>query len=216
MDHYEKALALLLEAVKKNTGAATNGTSQNNIPVGVSNRHIHLSQRDLDALFGSGYELTKIKDLSQPGQFACKETLTLVGPKGAIEKVRILGPLRKETQVEILLGDSFKLGVKGVIKMSGELLGTPGATLVGPAGSVQLTQGVIVAQRHIHMSLADAERFGVHDGDIVRLQVSGTRGGIYDNVAIRANNSSALDCHLDMEEANAMQINDKTTVQIVK
>src|SRR3712207_905184 len=124
MDHYEKALALLLEAVKKNTGAATNSTSQNNIPIGVSNRHIHLSQCDLEALFGPGYELTKIKDLSQPGQFACKETLTLVGPKGAIEKVRILGPLRKETQVEILLGDSFKLGVKGVIKMSGDLLGT--------------------------------------------------------------------------------------------
>lgn len=214
MDHYEKALELLLEAVKKASGSSEN--HERNIPVGISNRHIHLSQSDLEKLFGLGYELTPMKDLSQPGQFACKETLTLVGPKGAIEKVRILGPVRKETQVEILLGDCFKLGVQGAVRMSGELDGTPGATLVGPKGSVELTKGVIAAQRHIHMSLEDAQYFGVHDKQVVRIQVDGLRGGILDNVAIRANNQSALECHIDIEEANALQITSKTKINILK
>ncbi len=112
------------------------------IPLGISNRHIHLSQQDLEALFGSGYQLTNIKELVQPGQYACKETLTICGPKGAIEKVRVLGPVRKQTQVEILAGDTFKLGVKGEVRMSGVLGGTPGITLVGPKGSVQIPEGV--------------------------------------------------------------------------
>lgn len=206
---YAEVMNLLLEVLKDSKGG-------NEIPVGISNRHIHLSQADLDALFGAGYELTKMKDLSQPGQYACKETVTVVGPKGAIEKVRILGPVRKATQIEVIAGDSFKLGVAGDVRMSGDLAGTHGVTLVGPKGSVQTKEGLIVAQRHIHMTLADAARLGVKDGDIVDIKVTGSRGGIFSNVAIRANDSSALECHIDTEEANAMGLTSKSTITIVK
>ena len=206
---YADVMNLLLEVLKDNK-------SGNEIPVGISNRHIHLSQADLDALFGAGYQLTKMKDLSQPGQYACKETVTVVGPKGAIEKVRILGPVRKATQIEVIAGDSFKLGVAGDVRMSGDLAGTHGVTLVGPKGSVQTKEGLIVAQRHIHMTLADAARLGVKDGDIVDIKVAGPRGGVLSNVAIRANDSSALECHIDTEEANGLGLNSKSTITIVK
>ena len=186
------------------------------IPVGISNRHIHLSAEDLETCFGEGYELTPIKELSQPGQFACKETMTIAGPKGALEKVRILGPVRKETQVELLAADNFKLGIKAPLRMSGDLKDSASVTLVGPKGAVVLKQGAIVAQRHIHMTLEDAEKFGVKNGDIVSIEVEGPRGGIFNNVAIRANNTSALDCHIDTEEANAMGLNSKSRIKIVK
>ena len=133
-DRYKEILGLLINALQ-------NGPNGNEIPVGISNRHIHLSQADLETLFGAGYELTKMKDLSQPGQYACKETVTIAGPKGAIEKVRILGPVRKETQIEVIVGDKYKLGVAGELRMSGDLAGTPGVTLIGPKGSVQTKQG---------------------------------------------------------------------------
>jgi len=170
MDKYEAVIKLLMEAVK-----AESGTDEFRIPVGVSNHHVHLSQEDLDALFGQGYELTKMKELSQPGQYACKETVTVCGPKGAIEKVRILGPVRKQTQVEVLAADCFKLGKKSEPKMSGELAGTAGITLVGPKGSVQTKEGLIIAQRHIHMTPQDAVKFGVHDGQTVSIQTEGIR-----------------------------------------
>ena len=186
------------------------------IPLGISNRHIHLSQEDLEKLFGPGYQLTNTKDLVQPGQLACKETLTVCGPKGAIEKVRVLGPVRKQTQVEILVGDTFKLGVKGEVRMSGVLSGTPGVTLTGPKGSVQIPEGVMIAQRHIHMSCEDAARFGVTDGEIVDLECEGTRSGLLHDVVIRANNNSRLECHLDTEEANALGLTSKSNVRIVK
>ena len=186
------------------------------IPVGISNRHIHLSQADLETLFGPGYELTKIKDLKQPGQFACKETLTLCGPKGALEKVRVLGPLRKQTQIEVLLGDSFKLGIKPPTRMSGDLAGTPGCTIVGPAGTVVLSEGCIVAQRHIHMTAAEAAAYGVANGQIVSMEFDGPRGGVLANVAIRAGEGHALECHVDTEEANALAITSKTTFKLIK
>ena len=210
---YEVLMQALLKAVqeasKENAASSAAG-----VPVGISNRHIHLSQADLDQLFGAGYQLTPMKELSQPGQFACKETVTICGPKGAIEKVRVLGPVRKETQIEIVAGDCFKLGVKAPAKLSGDLAGTPGITVVGPRGSVQTAQGLIVAQRHIHMAPADAQAYGVQDGQIVKIRVSGLRGGIYDNVAIRVTTSSKLECHLDTEEANAMGV--AGTVEIVR
>lgn len=210
---YEVLMQALLKAVqeasKENAASTVAG-----VPVGISNRHIHLSQADLDQLFGAGYQLTPMKELSQPGQFACKETVTICGPKGAIEKVRVLGPVRKETQIEIVAGDCFKLGVKAPAKLSGDLAGTPGITVVGPKGSVQTAQGLIVAQRHIHMAPADAQAYGVQDGQIVKIRVSGLRGGIYDNVAIRVTTSSKLECHLDTEEANAMGV--AGTVEIVR
>lgn len=210
---YEVLMQALLKAVQEapKENAASNATG---VPVGISNRHIHLSQADLDQLFGAGYQLTPMKELSQPGQFACKETVTICGPKGAIEKVRVLGPVRKETQIEIVAGDCFKLGVKAPAKLSGDLAGTPGITVVGPRGSVQTAQGLIVAQRHIHMAPADAQAYGVQDGQIVKIRVSGLRGGIYDNVAIRVTTSSKLECHLDTEEANAMGV--AGTVEIVR
>lgn len=210
---YEVLMQALLKAVQEASkeNAASNATG---VPVGISNRHIHLSQADLDQLFGAGYQLTPMKELSQPGQFACKETVTICGPKGAIEKVRVLGPVRKETQIEIVAGDCFKLGVKAPAKLSGDLAGTPGITVVGPRGSVQTAQGLIVAQRHIHMAPADAQAYGVQDGQIVKIRVSGLRGGIYDNVAIRVTTSSKLECHLDTEEANAMGV--AGTVEIVR
>ena len=160
--------------------------------------------------------MTRIKDLSQPGQFACKETVTIAGPKGAIEKVRVLGPVRKDTQVEVLAADGFKLGVKGEVRMSGKLDGTQGCTIVGPKGSVQLSKGVIVAQRHIHMLPEDAAALGVHDGQIVDIKIEGVRGGILSNVAVRATTTSKLECHLDTEEANALGLNSKSVIRIVK
>lgn len=217
MEKYEDILKLLMEAVSSQMGKQEAGEEQkeNGIPVGVSNRHLHLSQEDQEVLFGKNYEMNRMKDLSQPGQYACKETVTLCGPKGAIERVRILGPVRKQTQVEILAGDCFKLGVAPMVRSSGELLGTPGVTLVGPKGSVMLTEGVIVAQRHIHMTPEDASHFGVTDGQIAAIEVPGPRGGIYRNVVIRANNASALECHVDTEEANAMQVNSLSKINII-
>ncbi len=209
---YEVLMQALLKAVQEASKENVASTAAG-VPVGISNRHIHLSQADLDQLFGAGYQLTPMKELSQPGQFACKETVTICGPKGAIEKVRVLGPVRKETQIEIVAGDCFKLGVKAPAKLSGDLAGTPGITVVGPKGSVQTAQGLIVAQRHIHMAPADAQAYGVQDGQIVKIRVGGLRGGIYDNVAIRVTTSSKLECHLDTEEANAMGV--AGTVEIV-
>lgn len=210
---YEVLMQALLKAVQEASKENVASTAAG-VPVGISNRHIHLSQADLDQLFGAGYQLTPMKELSQPGQFACKETVTICGPKGAIEKVRVLGPVRKETQIEIVAGDCFKLGVKAPAKLSGDLAGTPGITVVGPKGSVQTAQGLIVAQRHIHMEPADAQAYGVQDGQIVKIRVGGLRGGIYDNVAIRVTTSSKLECHLDTEEANAMGV--AGTVEIVR
>ncbi|EPY2278868.1 phosphate propanoyltransferase [Clostridium sporogenes] len=216
MDNCEEVLKLLLEAVKgKELNNAVNRNSSE-IPVGISNRHIHLSQKDLDSLFGENYQLTKIKDLSQPGQYACKEVVTICGPKGAIEKIRILGPVRSKTQVEVLAGDCIKLGAVSHVKLSGDLNRTSPITIVGPKGSVQLEEGLIVAQRHIHITPEDAQNLGVHDGEIVSIKFEDLRGGIYNNVAVRANDASSLECHLDIEEANAMGINSKSKVTIVK
>ncbi|HBV86813.1 MAG TPA: phosphate propanoyltransferase [Desulfosporosinus sp.] len=213
MGKYDALATLLLEAIKEG-GDFTKDLSS--IPVGISNRHIHLSQADLETLFGTGYQLTKTKDLSQPMQYACKETLTIAGPKGAIEKVRILGPARSESQVEILQADCFKLGITAPVRLSGDLQGTPGITLIGPKGSVFLSKGLLIAQRHIHMNLEDVKHFGVSDGEQVTIQIDGLRGGTYSNVVIRANNTSSLEFHIDMEEANAMHLVSTSRITILK
>jgi propanediol utilization protein len=208
-EKFEEILTVILDELKS--------TSQVDIPIGVSNRHIHLSQKDAEELFGLGFSLTKLKDLSQPGQYACKETVIICGPKGIIEKVRILGPIRPRTQVEILASDCYKLGINAPIKSSGELDGTPGGyTLVGPKGSVQLKSGLIVAQRHIHMTGDDSKRLQVCDGQIVSIEVPGKRGGVLHNTIIRANDASYLECHLDMEEANALGVDAFSTATIIK
>lgn len=186
------------------------------IPVGVSNRHIHLSQEDLKTLFGENAKLTPVKDLSQPGQFACEECVTLVGPKGTLEKVRILGPVREKTQVEILASDCFKLGVKAPIRESGKLEGTPGIAVVGLRGCVQLKAGVIVAQRHIHMTEVDAKKFDAVNGQIVKIEFGGVRAGVLGQVLVRVSNKSKLDFHVDIDEANCLLVKDKDTIRIVK
>lgn len=216
MDGCEALLKILLEAVQADKANTEVKKDLDEIPIGISNRHIHLSQKDLKILFGDNYNLTKMKDLSQPGQYACKELVTICGPKGAIEKVRILGPIRSKTQVEILSGDCFKLGVNPHVRLSGDLLDTDGITLIGPKGSIQIEEGVIVAQRHIHMTLEDAKALGVSDGEIVSIKFDDLRGGIYNNVAIRANNESSLEFHLDIEEANAMNIKPNSKIKIIK
>lgn len=216
MGKYDALVELLLDAIKEGGNLKQDDNTCNAIPVGISNRHIHLSQADLNTLFGEGYSLTKVKDLSQPSQYACKETLTICGPKGAIEKVRILGPARSESQVEILQTDCFKLGISAPVKLSGDLQGTPGITVIGPKGSIFLPKGVIIAQRHIHMTLEEAKRFGVSDGEQVPIQIEGLRGGTYSNVIIRANNTSSLECHIDTEEANAMNLSSSSKITIIK
>ncbi|MGL4849647.1 MAG: phosphate propanoyltransferase [Clostridium sp.] len=215
-NNLEEVLKLLLTAMNQNKEREKKVKDSFEIPVGISNRHIHLAQREVDALFGKGYSLTKLKDLSQPGEFACKETITICGPKGAIEKVRVLGPIRSKTQVEISLGDSIKTGVAPSVRLSGDLKNTSGIALVGTMGSALIQEGVIVAQRHIHMTNSDAQHFNVSDGEVVSIEVDGIRGGILKNVNIRTNDNFKLECHLDVEEANSLGITSKSKIKIVK
>lgn len=173
------------------------------VPIGISNRHVHLSQKDLEALFGPGYQLTKMKDLKQPGQFAAKETVVLTGPKGEIQNVRILGPVRGKTQVEISFTDSFKLGVPAPVRESGKIAGTPGLVLTGPAGKLELQEGVIAALRHIHVPPEFAEKFDLHDKEMVEVEVGSVRKTIFQHVLIRVSDKYVLEMHLDTDEANA-------------
>ncbi|MDH7484133.1 MAG: phosphate propanoyltransferase [Spirochaetales bacterium] len=185
--------------------------------VNLSNRHIHLSREDVEALFGKGYQLTKTKDLMQPGQFACAETVTIKGPKGQFENVRILGPERKETQCEILASDVFKLGVPDCpVRESGQLEGSSGFEIIGPAGSVKKDKGLIIAKRHIHFDPESAARFGVVDKQLVALKVGGERGAIFLNVVCRVHPTYALECHLDFDEGNAVGIASGTMGEIVQ
>jgi len=174
--------------------------------VEISAHHIHLTPEHVEALFGKGHQLTKHADLSQPGQFACKEQLTIVGPKGRIERVRVLGPARKYTQVEVAMTEQFKLGVHPPIRESGDLADSPGCTLEGPAGSVQIDRGVICALRHIHMTPADALRYGVRDKSIVRVRMAGDRELIFGDVLVRVDANYALAMHIDTDEANAANV----------
>ncbi len=185
------------------------------VPVGVSNRHIHVTQSDLETLFGKGYSLKDMKSLSQPGQFAAEECVIIAGPKGSIEKVRILGPVRPETQIEISMTDSYKLGVKGVVKNSGDISGTPGCVVIGPKGTVILDKGVIVAARHVHMSTSEASQMGLKDLDLVSLKTSGSRSVTFNNVLVRVSDKFALDFHIDTDEANGAGLRNGDMVEIV-
>lgn len=192
--------------------------SENQIPVGISNRHIHLNREDLETLFGAGYELTPMKDLSQPGQYACKETLTLIGPSmRPIENVRVLGPLRKSSQVEISMTDSFVLKVKPPVRESGKTQGSAPVTIIGPKGIVSLKEGCIIANRHIHMSPADAQKFGVKDGDYINVDAfSGTRKTRWYDVQIRVHKDFRLEMHVDTDDANAVGFKNGSTVTVAK
>jgi len=213
MQNVELITRLVMESLNKQEEKSGKGYM---VPIGVSARHIHLTQSDLEVLFGSGYQLTKKKDL-MGGQFASNELVTIVGLKlRAIENVRILGPCRSKSQVEISATDAMKLGIKAPLRESGDIAGSAPIALVGPKGALYLKEGCIVAARHIHMSPADAQAAGVHDGDFVSVKADNERGTIFNHVKIRVDESFTLEMHIDTDEANASQIATGMTVSIVK
>lgn len=176
----------------------------NKILVETSARHVHLSREDLDILFGKGFELTFKKDLSQPGQFATNERVTVVGPKREIANISILGPVRKQTQVELSATDARSVGIPIVVRESGDLAGTPGCKIVGPCGEVEISEGVIVAKRHIHLTHDSAAEFGVEDKQIVSVEIKGTgRSTVFGDVVIRVSEKFAPAMHIDTDESNA-------------
>jgi acetate kinase len=176
------------------------------IPIGVSAHHVHLSQQDVEELFGEGHQLTPKLPLAQPGQFACEEQVRLIGPRGSIDRVRVLGPARNESQVEISRTEGYRLGINAPVRMSGDLDGTPGLTLEGPAGQTGLRNGVIYAQRHLHMTPTDARKLGLQNGDVVRVRVEGEREVVFGDVAVRVSPTYKLEFHLDTDEANAADL----------
>lgn len=186
------------------------------VPVAASARHVHLSRADVERLFGAGYQLQKFRDLSQPGQFACVEQVTVVGPKGKLERVRVLGPERKATQVEIAFTDSFSLGIRPPVRMSGKTAGTPGCQLIGPMGTIDIPEGVIVAARHLHLSAAQAALFGLRDGQTVRLASEGDRAVVFENVIVRAGDGHDMEVHIDTDEANAVAMSGSTMMEVLK
>lgn len=186
------------------------------VKIGLSNKHLHLCQKDLETLFGAGHELTHKKDLVQPGQFASEEVVDIVGPKKTLAKVRVLGPVRPETQVELSLTDARTIGIKAPIRESGKLEGTPGCKLVGPCGEVELDHGVIAALRHVHLNDEQAAEAGVKDGEMVSIKIGGERGLVYDNVLVRAGAKHFSEVHLDTDEGNAAGCGPDAVCEILK
>ncbi len=202
---------MVMEAMSQKQGTGSGYM----VPVGVSARHVHLTQEHVEVLFGEGYHLTKKKEL-MGGQFASNELVTIVGLKlRAIENVRILGPVRSRSQVEISSTDAIKLGVKAPIRESGNVAGSAPIALVGPKGALYLKEGCIVAKRHIHMSPKDAMAAGAHDGDIVSVKADNERGTVFNNVQVRVDESFTLEMHIDTDEANAAKIATGDTVRIM-
>ena len=175
------------------------------VTVEASGRHVHLSKSDLEALFGPGYQLTPVKDLSQPGQYACAERVSVVGPKGTLQNVVVLGPTRPETQVEISLTDGLALGMKAPVRLSGDIKDTPGVTISNPknGNTITIDKRLIVAKRHIHMSPDDARRFNVENGQVIKVKVFGDRPVIFEDLDVRVNKDFKTAVHIDYDEANA-------------
>ncbi len=178
-------------------------TAAGMVEVEASGRHVHLSRKDVETLFGAGYQLTKVRDLSQPGQYVCKERISVTGPKGTVQNVVVLGPERKETQVEISLTDSLALGIRPPVRQSGDIEGSPGALLQNGTRQLTIHQGVIVAKRHMHVAEKDADRLQVKDGEILDIEVLGTRPVIFKDTVVRVRNDFATYVHIDYDEANA-------------
>ncbi len=186
------------------------------VPIGVSARHMHLTREVLEGLFGKGHDLGVSRPLSQGGEFAAEETVTIVGSNGrAIEKVRILGPLRPFAQAELARSDGLRLGLDLPVRKTGDLNGTPGLTVVGPCGTVVLKEGAIRATRHIHMSQDDAGRFGLRDGRIVRTRVAGVRAVTFENVEVRVDERFMLDFHIDTDDANASGVDTGCFAEVI-
>ena len=215
MDTYnevERITRMVLQTIEN----AKENENRMTVPVGVSARHIHLTQEDVEKLFGAGYQLTKKKDL-MGGQFAANEQCTVVGLKlRAIENVRILGPVRKKSQVEISATDARTLGVNAPLRQSGDTAGSAPVALVGPKGAVYLKEGCIVAARHIHMTPAEAASASLHDGDYVSVKIGNERGAVLDHVKIRVDESFSLEMHIDTDEANACQVKQGDCANIVR
>ena len=186
------------------------------VNIGLSNKHVHLSQADLEKLFGEGYELTPSKPLVQPGQFAAEEKVDIVGPKKTLAGIRVLGPVRPETQVELALTDARTIGIKAPVRESGKLEGTPGCKLVGPCGEIEIDHGVIAALRHVHLNDDQAKEAGVKDGDWVSIKIEGERGLVFDNVLVRAGVKHEKEVHLDTDEGNAAGCGPDTVCEIIK
>jgi propanediol utilization protein len=186
------------------------------IEVEASGRHVHLSEKEVESLFGKGYTLTKLRDLSQPGQYACKERVTISGPKGSIKNVIVLGPCRKETQVEVSLTDSSSLGLKAPIKQSGDLNKTLGIKISTEHGEAVLDKGLMIAKRHIHITPQDAAKFDVCDNEIVQVKVFGCRPLIFDDVVVRVNERFKTNMHIDYDEANACGYTKEIIAKIIK
>lgn len=192
--------------------------SNNEVLVEISARHVHLSQADLETLFGAGYELTVKKELSQPGQYACEERVRVVGAKGEFAAVSILGPVRNATQVEISLTDARSIGVAAPVRESGDIADSGSCKLVGPAGEIEITEGVIAAKRHIHATTADAERMGVENGEIVSVEIPSANGRnlVFGDVVVRVSDSYALAMHIDTDESNAAGMAPNTIGRVIK
>lgn len=185
------------------------------IPVALSARHAHLCQADVEALFGPGYQLTRWADLSQPGQFAARETVEVVGPRRSIPGVRLLGPPRGRSQVELSLTDGVALGLSLPVRMSGEVAGTPGCHLIGPRGAVKLREGCIAAMRHVHATPEDARRLGIADGQMVYVRLAGARGLVLREVAVRVSDQFHTELHLDTDEGNGAGIRSGDRVEVI-
>ncbi len=187
------------------------------ILVETSARHVHVSKEDLAVLFGEGYQLTKKKDLSQPGQFACHERVQVIGPKSSFPAVSILGPERKQTQVELSASDARSIGVTCPVRESGDLAGSAGCKIVGPCGEIEISEGVIIAKRHIHMTPADAAVYGVEDKQVVSVKIdSPDRSLIFGDVVVRVSDSYALAMHIDTDESNAVLAGANAMGEIIK
>ena len=209
-NNVELIARLVMEAIDKKE-STSNGFM---VPIGVSARHIHLTQEHVEVLFGEGYQLTKRKEL-MGGQFAANEQVTIVGLKlRAIENVRVLGPVRSKSQVEISATDAIKLGVRAPIRLSGDIEGSAPIAVVGPKGVIYLDEGCIIAKRHIHMAPKDAIAAGVRNGDIVSVKADNERGTVFNHVQIRVDESFTLEMHIDTDEANAAKISTGETVTI--
>ncbi|CAM3598159.1 phosphate propanoyltransferase [Parendozoicomonas haliclonae] len=185
------------------------------VPIEASARHVHLSQADVDLLFGEGHQLTPSRELSQPGQYLCEERISVIGPKGSFQNVAVLGPVRPDSQVEISRTDARTIGVNAPIRESGDVAGTPGLVLVGPKGVSRIESGVIVARNHIHMTSADAAAMGVQDKQLVSVKVGGERPVTFHNVVVRVKDSFALAMHIDYDEANAVELGRDTKGEVI-
>ncbi len=185
------------------------------VPVNSSNRHIHLSQKDVDALFGPGYQLKRMRDLAQPGQYACEELVALETPKGKLT-LRVVGPVRKETQAELSLTEMVKFGIAPMVRMSGDAAGTPGGVISHGDRRVTLERGIMVAARHLHMTDAQAKAYGLKNGDVVSLLAEGVRETVFNNVTVRCGEGHDLEAHIDKDEANAAMLSDGALCRVVR